>query len=46
MRDGQHCQWIGLSATSPRPGLQELVYTIEDGSRASTVIVDLRIKEP
>ena len=46
MRDGQHCQWIGLSATTPRPGLQELVYTIEDGSRASTVIVDLRIKEP
>jgi hypothetical protein len=46
LRDGRACRWIAVSARAPRPGRQELVYTIQNGAGVSTVIVDLRIKAP
>ena len=47
MRDGAVCQWIGVSAASPRPGFQELVYTVErDALPLSSITVKLNVKEP
>jgi hypothetical protein len=47
MRDGLLCEWVGVTATTPRPGFQELVYTLERASgAASTVTIQLRVKEP
>ncbi|MBI2015035.1 MAG: hypothetical protein HYS77_05800 [Candidatus Rokubacteria bacterium] len=47
LRDGSRCEWVGVTATTPRPGFQELVYTLERASgAASTVTVQLRVKEP
>lgn len=45
--DGALCEWVGVSAASPRPGLQALRYTLErDGRPQSIVTVRLRVKEP
>src|SRR5213596_4426535 len=46
-RDGSICEWVGVAATTPRPGLQELSYTLErDSLPPSAIIVRLRVKEP
>lgn len=56
-RGGDHCRWIGVSAATPRPGRQELVYTLHyeasvttrDGALGpgtTTVVVELVVKEP
>ena len=47
MPDGTLCVWVAVSAATPRPGLQELVYTIERGAAPpSRLTVLLRVKEP
>ena len=47
LRDGALCEWIGVTATTPRPGFQELTYTLARGAgAASTIIVQLRVKAP
>ena len=57
MRGGDSCHWVGVSATTPRPGHQRLVYVIRYeapvktragwvGPGTSTVIVTLVVKEP
>jgi hypothetical protein len=47
MRDGSLCEWIGVTATTPRPGFQELRYTVErDALPPSTIVMRLRVKEP
>jgi len=47
LRDGRVCEWVGVAATTPRPGDQEIVYTLARGAGApSRVIVRLRVKEP
>ena len=47
MPDGTLCVWVAVSAATPRPGLQELVYTIERGAAPpSRLTVQLRVKEP
>ena len=47
MRDGSLCEWIGVTATTPRPGFQELSYTVErDALPPSTIVMRLRVKEP
>jgi hypothetical protein len=47
MRDGSLCEWVAVTAATPRPGVQELVYTLERGAgAASRVTVQLRVKEP
>lgn len=56
-RGGDHCRWIGVSAATPWPGRQELVYTIQYeapvqtregviGLGTTTVIVELVVKAP
>ena len=56
-RGGDYCHWVGVSATTPRPGRQQLVYLIgyeapvktRDGwigPGTATVIVELVVKEP
>ena len=55
--NGAHCQWVAVSAVTPRPGNQQLVYTVAYsapvetrggvvGPGTSTVTITLRIKEP
>jgi len=47
LRDGSVCEWVGVVATTPRPGLQRLVYTVaRDAAPPSTLTVELRVKEP
>ena len=47
LRDGALCEWVGVSAVTPRPGFQELVYTLERASGPpSRITVQLRVKEP
>jgi hypothetical protein len=47
MPDGTLCVWVAVSAATPRPGFQELVYTIERGlAPPSRLTVRLRVKEP
>jgi hypothetical protein len=47
MRDGSACEWVGVRAATPRPGFQELVYTVErESARPSRITVRLRVKEP
>lgn len=47
LRDGSLCEWVGVAVTTPRPGLQELVYTVERAvAPPSTITVRLRVKEP
>jgi hypothetical protein len=47
MRDGSLCEWVGVSSSAPRPGLQELVYTLErESAPPSRITVRLRVKEP
>jgi hypothetical protein len=47
MRDGSLCEWVAVRAATPRPGFQELAYTLERGAGAvSRVTVQLRVKEP
>jgi hypothetical protein len=47
LRDGSVCEWVGVVATTPRPGLQRLVYTVKrDAAPPSTVTVELRVKDP
>ncbi|MGH7275990.1 MAG: hypothetical protein ACREIY_03045 [Candidatus Rokuibacteriota bacterium] len=47
MRDGSVCEWVGVRAATPRPGLQELVYTLErESAPPSRITVQLRVKEP
>jgi len=47
MRDGSVCEWVGVSSSAPRPGLQELVYTLErESAPPSRITVRLRVKEP
>jgi hypothetical protein len=56
-RSARVCQWVAVSATTPRPGRQTLVYTVEYASAlsapegtlgpgVSTVVIDLTVKEP
>jgi len=46
-RDVSLCEWVGVAATTPRPGLQALSYTLErDSLPPSAIIVRLRVKEP
>jgi hypothetical protein len=46
-RDGALCEWIAVTATTPRPGFQELVYTLRRGAAPpSRITVRLRVKEP
>jgi hypothetical protein len=46
-RDGSLCEWVGVAATTPRPGVQELRYTLErEALPPSTITVRLRVKEP
>jgi hypothetical protein len=46
-RDGLACEWVGVSATTPRPGLLELAYTLErEGAAPSRITVRVRVKEP
>jgi hypothetical protein len=42
MRDGALCEWVGVTAATPRPGFQTLVYRVG----RSTLVVDLRVKDP
>jgi hypothetical protein len=54
--DGAVCHWIGLLATTPRPGRQTLRYDVHylgpvprlgvTGPAATTVVIDLAVKEP
>ena len=47
LRDGAVCEWVGVVATTPRRGLQRLVYTVaRDAAPPSTLTVELRVKEP
>ena len=47
MRDGSRCEWVGVVATTPLPGFQELRYTAErDSLPPSSITVQLRVKEP
>ncbi len=47
LRDGALCEWVGVSAATPRPGFQELVYTLDRASGPpSKITVQLRVKEP
>lgn len=47
MRDGALCEWVGVSAATPRPGFQELLYTVErDALPPSSITVKLNVKEP
>ena len=47
LRDGALCEWVGVSAATPRPGFQELVYTLDRASGPpSRLTVQLRVKEP
>lgn len=47
MRDSSLCEWVAVTAATPRPGFQQLVYTLERGTgAASRVAVQLRVKEP
>ncbi len=46
-RDGALCEWVGVAAATPRPGFQELVYTLARGSAPpSRITVRLRVKAP
>jgi hypothetical protein len=57
LRDGSHCEWIGVSSTTPRPGDQHVVYDLEYripveslagivGPGTTRIVVALRMKEP
>lgn len=47
LRDGALCEWVGVVTTTPRPGFQRLVYTVERApAPPSSVTVELRVKEP
>jgi len=47
MRDGSPCEWVGVVATTPLPGFQELRYTAErDSLPPTSITVQLRVKEP
>ncbi len=46
MRDRSLCQWIGVAATTPRAGRQELAYQVHRAAGPSTILVELRVKEP
>jgi hypothetical protein len=57
LRDGRSCEWVGVAATTPRPGDQRLVYELEYrtavessvgivGPGTTRVVITLRVKEP